>query len=66
MLYVKEVTELESEFGRENCFTVTDDKVWEAMVSHNHVNHHFRQSYNINDDFDRLFMPYLGQIVDNN
>ena len=61
----KEVAERGPELRHKNCSAITNDGVWEAVLSHHYVDNYFRQSGGINGDLDWLIMHYVCEPVNN-
>ena len=59
----KEITKWKPELRCKNRFSITDNKVQEALILYYHVNNYFRQSWSINVDFDCFIIYYLSQTI---
>ena len=64
-LDTKEVAERGPELGRKNRSAVTDNGVWEAVMSHHYINNYFRKSWGINGDLDWLIIYHFCGPVNN-
>ena len=64
-LNAKEIRKRNLKLKRKNRFAITDDGVWEAMMSHYHNDNYFRQPWSIDGDFDWFVVYHFGQAVDN-
>ena len=51
-LDAKEITEQSSKFRHKNRFAVTNDRVQEVVISHQHVNNYFCQLWSVNSNLD--------------
>ena len=64
-LNIEEVIKQEQKLRCKNRSAVTDNRVWETVILHYHVDNCFRQPWSINGDFNWLVIYNFGQVVDN-